>query len=109
MVFYFTCKVPSRNYSYEMETINKVDGMKSSVWEYIDGDDVLLGYGSAALSGWKRPLDPIFPPTLKRIMNEENRMKFSGLASLLFDHSKPLTKVPNIKGLMYTMLATQMI
>jgi hypothetical protein len=92
-----------------METINKVDGMKSSVWEYIDGDDVLLGYGSAALSGWKRPLDPIFPPTLKRIMNEENRMKFSGLASLLFDHSKPLTKVPNIKGLMYTMLATQMI
>jgi hypothetical protein len=79
---------------------------ESSVWEYIDGDDVLLEYGSAALSGWKRPLDPIFPPTLKRIMNEENRMKFSGLASLLFDHSKPLTKVPNIKGLMYTMLAT---
>lgn len=79
---------------------------ESSVWEYIDGDDVLLGYGSAALSGWTRPLDPVYPPTLQRIINEDNRLKFSSLASLLFDHSKPLTKVRNIKGLIYTLMAT---
>lgn len=79
---------------------------ESSVWEYIDGDDVLLGYGSAALSGWTRPLDPIFPPTLLRILSEDNRKKFSTLSSLLFDHSKSLTKERNIKGFIDTMLAT---
>jgi hypothetical protein len=79
---------------------------ESSVWEYIDGDDVLLGYGSAALSGWTRPLDPIFPPTLRRLSSGDNNMKLSSLASLLFDHSIPLTKVRNIKGFVDTLLAT---
>ena len=55
---------------------------ESSVWEYIDGDDVLLGHGSAALSGWTRPLDPIFPPTLQRLLSGDNNIKLSSLASM---------------------------
>ena len=79
---------------------------ESSVWEYIDGDDVLLGHGSAALSGWSRPLDPIYPPTLNRISFGVNVMKLSSLSSILFDHSPPITKIQNIKGFVDTMLAT---
>ena len=79
---------------------------ESSVWEYIDGDDVLLGHGSAALSGWPRPLDPIYPPTLNRISSGDNAIKLSSLSSLLFDHSPPITKIQNIKGFVDTILST---
>ena len=79
---------------------------ESSVWEYIDGDDVLLGHGSAALSGWPRPLDPIYPPTLNRISSGDNAIKLSSLSSLLFDHSPPITKIQNIRGFVDTLLST---
>lgn len=79
---------------------------ESSVWEYIDGDDYLLGQGSAALAGWEHPENPVYPPTLKHILNEDNAIKFENLCSLLFDHGFPLTKVQNIKGLVKRMLAT---
>lgn len=79
---------------------------ESSVWEYIDGDDVLLGHGSAALSGWPRPIDPIHPPTTNRISSGDNATKLSSLSSLLFDHSPPITKIQNIKGFVDTILST---
>jgi hypothetical protein len=79
---------------------------ESSVWEYLDGDDVLLGHGSAALSGWPRSLDPVYPPTLNRILSGDNAIKISSLSSLLFDHSPPITKIQNIKGFVDTILAT---
>ena len=79
---------------------------ESSVWEYIDGDDYLLGQGSAALAGWEHPENPVYPPTLKHVLNEGNAIKFENLCSLLFDHRFPTTKVENIKGLVKTMLAT---
>lgn len=45
------------------ETGHDMKGSReSSGWECIDGDDVLRGHGSAALSGWSRPLDPFYPP-----------------------------------------------
>lgn len=65
---------------------------ESSVWEYIDGDDVLLGYGSAALAGWEHPLNPVYPLTLRRVMNESNQIKLNTLSSILFDHSPPMKK-----------------
>jgi hypothetical protein len=79
---------------------------ESSVWEYIDGDDVLLGYGSAALAAWPHPENPVYPPTLRRIFDDSNQIKLNSLCSILFDHSPPLTKMQNIKGLVYTMLGT---
>jgi hypothetical protein len=78
----------------------------STVWEYLDGDDVLLGQGSAALAGWPNPCRPVYPPTLRNLINEENDSKFDKLNTLLFDHGFPITKVQNIKGLITTMLAT---
>ena len=35
---------------------------ESAVWEYIDGDDLLLSHASVALAGWPNPTSPIYPP-----------------------------------------------
>lgn len=79
---------------------------ESSVWEYIDGDNVLLGHGSAALAGWSRPNEPILPPTLKRVLDENTKAKFNSLSSILFDHSPPFTTIQNMQGFVQTMLST---
>lgn len=80
---------------------------ESTVWEYMDGDDLLLRYGSTALAGWANPYNRVYPPTLRRvILDEETKSKFESLSSILFDHSFALTKLRNIYGLVRTMLAT---
>jgi hypothetical protein len=73
----------------------------------MDGDDLLLRYGSTALAGWANPYNRVYPPTLRRvILDEVTKSKFESLSSILFDHSFALTKLRNIYGLVKTMLAT---
>ena len=79
---------------------------ESAVWEYIDGDDFLLGHASAALAGWPNPTSPIHPPSLTCVINETNRGKFKALLSMCLDHDYQLTGITNIGGFVYTMLAT---
>ena len=79
---------------------------ESAVWEYIDGDDFLLGHASAALAGWPNPTSPIHPPSLTCVMNETNRGKFKAILSMCLDHDFQLTGIKNIGGFVNTMLAT---
>lgn len=46
---------------------------ESTVWEYYDFDQVLLDEGSAGLANWPRPEQPIKPPTLKTVLNADNK------------------------------------
>ena len=79
---------------------------ESAVWEYIDGDDFLLGHASAALAGWPNPTSPIYTPSLSCVMNETNRGKFKAVLSMCLDHDFQLTGIKNIGGFVYTVLAT---
>jgi hypothetical protein len=70
---------------------------ESTVWEYMDGDDLLLCYGSAALAGWSNPYNQVFPPTLRTVITDDTlKLKFSNLSSLMYDHGFPLTKMQNM-------------
>jgi hypothetical protein len=80
---------------------------ESTVSKYMDGDDLLLCYGSAALAGWSNPCNQVFPPTLRTVITDDTLiLKFSNLSSLMYEHGFPLTKMQNMQGLIHTMLAT---
>ena len=80
---------------------------ESTVWEQMDGDDVLLSYASAALAGSEKPFNQVHPPTLTKVTTDDRmRTKLENLSFLLYGHSFALTKVRNIRGLVKTVLAT---
>ena len=80
---------------------------ESAVWECMNGDDLLLSYGSAALAGWANPYNQVYPPTLRKVISDDTlKLKISNLSMLLYDHSFALTKIQNMQGLVHTMLAT---
>jgi hypothetical protein len=80
---------------------------ESTVWEYMDDDDLLLCYGSAALARWSNPYNEVFPPTLRTVITDDTlKLKFSNLSSLMYDQGFPLTKMQNMQGLIHTILAT---
>jgi hypothetical protein len=44
---------------------------ESAVRECMNGDDLLLSYGSAALAGWVNPYNQIYPPTLRIVISDD--------------------------------------
>ena len=55
---------------------------ESAVWECMNGDDLLLSYGSAALAGWANPYNQVYPPTLRKVISDDTvKFKLSKLSS----------------------------